>query len=147
MPKENTVFCSHCEQYLPRKREREHRRLLMAPAMPPPVVPSRLRRVITVESDSDDNELPSPEMIDGEAANGVDDEMGVGAPVNKPSNFADNDKDPDQDTMSRSVRNVLHHRWGDALGGLGESDLDSDSDSDFGSDPTYPRLEDSDDES
>ena len=79
MPKENTVFCTHCERYLPRKREREHRRLLVTPAVPP-VVPSRLRRVVTVESDSDDDELRSPEMIDDGTINdgatgGVDDEM------------------------------------------------------------------------
>jgi len=93
MPKENTVFCAHCERYLPRKREREHRRLLITPVVPP-VVPSRLRRVVTVESDSDsdDNESRLPEMADDGTINdgatsGVDDEMDVGTQGDKPSEF------------------------------------------------------------
>lgn len=139
MPRENTVFCTHCERYLPRKREREHRRLLIAPAIPSPVIPSRLRRVVSIESDLDDYGA-----INGGTTDGVDDEMDVGAQDDETSDFVTNNRDPDQDTMSGPMRNVLHHRWGDTLCDLGGSDLDSDSD--FGSDPAYPRLEDSDDE-
>jgi hypothetical protein len=83
--------------------------------------------------------------INDGATGGVDNEMD-GAQGDKPSDFVAIDKDPDRDTMSGPMKNVLHYRWGDTLCDLGGSDLDSDSDSDFGSGPAYPRLEDSDDE-
>ena len=55
MPTEATVLCAHCGLYLPRRREREHRRLATQPYIPPPPrLPSRLRRV-GVDTDSDDD--------------------------------------------------------------------------------------------
>ena len=50
MPRNTDVFCLHCQSFIPRTRERAHRRQQYPPAYsPPPPVPSRLRRVFDIE--------------------------------------------------------------------------------------------------
>ena len=50
MPRDTDVFCLHCQSFIPRTRERAHRRQQYPPAYsPPPPVPSRLRRVFDIE--------------------------------------------------------------------------------------------------
>jgi len=146
MPRENAVLCAHCGQYLPRKREREHRRLAIAPVVSSPVRQSRLRRVFDIESDSDDDKLPGQEIlaveeaVNGDATidgagevdvghwDGLDDEL---------SNFVGGNEG-----LDGYVKSTLHQRWKNAA-----SCLDSETDSDTDTEPPYPRLEDSDDES
>lgn len=57
MPSDNNVLCTHCGKYLPRKQEREHRRLTNKPYLSPAKVPSRLRRVVDADSDSDNHDI------------------------------------------------------------------------------------------
>jgi hypothetical protein len=57
MPADSSVLCAHCGEYLPQRLEREHRKLAASPYVSPPLIPtfpSRLCRVIDVDSDDDD---------------------------------------------------------------------------------------------
>lgn len=47
MPRNTDVLCTHCDTYVPRKREQEHRQLINSPfLLPPPLFVSRLHPVI-----------------------------------------------------------------------------------------------------
>jgi hypothetical protein len=127
MPAASEVFCAHCGKYLPRRLEREHRKLATSPyASPPPTFQSRVCRVVDADSDSD--ETPPT----GRTSSLVGDEapMDIG-------DLVDGDTGPFSKSFD-SLRDHWHHMF--------EAE-DSDSDGDLDDELPYDKLEDSDNES
>jgi hypothetical protein len=163
MPRENTVLCAHCGEYLSRKREREHRRLAFVPVAPPPLArPSRLRRIVAIDTDSDDGEqalhgADEPEDIDV-SINGIADEGAENEDIMMQDPDMDGDHDvleagsvvhdnADKDCISGAVGAVLLRRWGTVASSWPhQNDPESDSDTESESEPPCPRLEDGDGE-
>jgi hypothetical protein len=160
MPRGNTVLCAHCGEYLPRKREREHRRLAFVTIAPPPwpAGHSRLRRIVDIDTDTDDGEplhgADDPEDIDV-PTNGTADERTENEDIMMQDPDPDGDydvfeaggvagDDADEDTVSGATGAALRHRWGTVAGSWHENDSESDADEE--NNPPYPRLEDSDEE-
>jgi hypothetical protein len=123
------VLCAHCGVYMPRRREREHRKLLIQPYVTPPyIIPSRLRRV-GVDADSEDGQSVSNDeelagTCDGPAGEDVDATYLAGDSVKNAQ-------------VDESIRNILHSRW-DNMMHAADDVSDSDSDEEL----PYPMLED-----
>lgn len=55
MPRDTDVLCGHCNTYMPRRREREHRQLINSPFdLPTPTFLSQLQSVVDAGSDHED---------------------------------------------------------------------------------------------
>ena len=160
MPRENTVLCAHCGEYLPRKREREHRRLAFVPVAPPPLArPSRLRRIVDPD-DGEQQALHNADKPEDVPTNGITDEWTENEDIMMRDPDIDEDHgaveleagsvvgdSADDGCISRAARAVLHHRWGVAANTrLHQNDPESDSDTESESEPPFPSLEDGDEE-
>lgn len=69
MPRDTDVLCAHCNTYMPRRREREHRQLVNSPfdSIPPPSV-SKLEPVVNADSDDEDVGSDTPALLDAPTA-------------------------------------------------------------------------------
>lgn len=124
-PAGETVLCSHCGIYLPRKREREHRRLATQPyVLPPPALPSRLHRVGVNAHDDDDD--PDPAVLNGEELGGIFN--GVDVHANNP--HVDDIENPQSDDclVPAAVGGIAHSRWGGNVADVRDDTSDGDSD-------------------
>ena len=137
MPPDGKVLCVHCGTYMPRKREREHRKLATQPYIPPPLVlPSRIRGV--VDSNSDDER---PAMSDGGELGAQNDstaDIDGDAHIDYP--LADDARLGYEHISPALEENALRDRWGCSTGikdDVSDSDLD-----DAEQPPPYPILED-----
>lgn len=60
MPPDGNVYCAHCRSSIPRRLEREHRKLAFTPyTPPPPKIPTRLRSLAEEDSDNDSTMRPA----------------------------------------------------------------------------------------
>src|ERR1700728_1776216 len=139
MPADGQVLCTHCGMYMSRRREREHRKLVTQPYIPPPLVlPSRIRRV--ADSDSDDEH---PVMSNGGelgAKNGSSTSIDGDAHIDYPLADDSGNVQLDYEHISPALeQNVLRNRWGCSTD---IRDDVSDSDVDDSEQPPYPMLED-----
>jgi hypothetical protein len=140
MPPEATVLCAHCGFYLPRKREREHRRLAAQPyVLPPPALPSRLRRVGVNAHEDDDDLDPVNVVSNGEALGGTYDGIDVWH-TNNPQ--VENDvENPQSDgcLVPGAFRNACRSRWGGNMTDVRDDSSDGDLDEE---EPSHLPLED-----
>lgn len=146
MPPDANVLCTHCAKYIPRKREREHRRLVNQPYLSPPAkTPSRLRRVVDAGSDSDNHGAHAGTKWHTEASGQIsgydENKMDTGDPGFEQGNTRSLSRQ--EDPTLGVAEQVLRGRWMRAS----EANNHSDSDSDLEDAPPYPRLEDCDEES
>lgn len=157
MPQDNKVLCTHCSKYLPRKREREHRKLVNAPyLLPLPKLPSRLHRVINADSDSDNGDTTASGIEGYEAGpsesqtrESVQSDYGGRRVDTSGIDLGQGNRDSlcgDKSSAFGDAGNVLRERWTRTVEGE-RYRSDSDSDSDPEGEPPSPRLEGSDDES
>lgn len=74
MPRDTDVLCAHCQQYMPRSRERAHRAKLYTPSAPSPLrQPSKLRQIFDCSSDADESAVQEEGEVDDAGDMGIDD--------------------------------------------------------------------------
>lgn len=162
MPADKKVLCTHCDQYLPPKWEREHRRLVNSHtpyAAAPPTFISRIHRV--VDSDSDDHDDGGSAVssrvgegnLDADAGiSGGEEYLETGGPQAAGEWGMDADAYGSHDEVFENglipvppaTGAELNNHWR-RMFEMEDSDLDSDPE--VNDEPAYPKLEDSDDES
>jgi hypothetical protein len=138
MPSSNKVLCAHCNVWMSRKRERQHRGLLFTPYVsPPPKLSSRFTRLL--DSDSEEDPAPIPDVHqDGPSSkfgqNG--DQSDYDEPAQMDGSFDDNDDEADQNPVEvdDDILVVQNVRWGTMLRDKTRPD-DEESDSDLEEDP------------
>ena len=136
MPSSNQVLYAHCNTWMSRKREQEHRGLLFSPYVsPPPKLSSRYSRLLDSDSEEDPVQIPevhhdAPSSESGQSVVQSD----YDGPALTDSGLDDGDDEdkprisvPDSDDDILLVRDV---RWSTTLGDATRPD-DKDSDSDF----------------
>ena len=136
MPSSNQVLYAHCNTWMSRKREQEHRGLLFSPYVsPPPKLSSRYSRLLDSDSEEDPVQIPevhhdAPSSESGQSVVQSD----YDGPALTDSGLDDGDDEdkprisvPDSDDDILLVQDVC---WSTTLGDATRPD-DKDSDSDF----------------
>jgi hypothetical protein len=151
MPTDSSVLCAHCGKYLPRRLEREHRKLAASPYVSPPLVPtfpSQLCCVIDVDSD-DDNDIPNLPADNIEATIDISDQVDeyiapddIDVVDEDGEDLFDEDHLHDNTVPFSMHFDSLRDHWRHMF-----EPGDSDSDDNSNDELPYERLEDSDDES
>jgi hypothetical protein len=124
MPRDTDVFCIHCQQYMPRSRERAHRAKQQAPYYsPPPPIPSRLRRVFDIESEEESNEEAT--------APGADDQPRDGRNVDD-VNVSLSSEQPEAEAALQEAQIAICEKWGSSCCLAASDDEGSDDSGDSG---------------
>jgi hypothetical protein len=147
MPSSNQVLCAHCNVWMSRKREREHRGLLFTPYASPPKLSSRFTRLLDSDSEEDSSipdlrqDGPSSKFGQNEVQSDYD------QPPQTDGSFDDNDNEFEADQsleVDDDILVVRDVRWGAMLGDKTRPD-NEDSDSDLEEDPVEDAGDEDDD--
>src|ERR1700676_1068961 len=146
MPSSNKVLCTHCNVWMSRKWEWEHRGLLFRPYVsPPPKLSSRFTHLL--DSDSEEEPAPIPDLHqDGSSSEfGQHDvQSDYDEPAQTDASFDDNDNEGDQSLEVDDDILIQNVRWGAMLRDKTRPD-DEDSDSDLEEDPVEDAGDEDDD--